>query len=314
MSNLTFAIPSKGRLKENAENWLASCGFKVRQLGGSRGYRAELKGIADVDMMLLSAREIAQGLIAGELHIGVTGEDLLHDLSHNLAQDAAIIKPLGFGHANVVVAVPAAWLDVDTMTELEAAGAAFRVRHGRRLRVATKYLNITRRYFAEKSVGEYRLVESAGATEAAPASGSADVIVDITSTGATLKANGLKILQDGTMLRSQAALAGSLRANWSDQALSSLKTLLGNVAAREQAETYMSLKAAKPIPEKLIDSHKLTSMGPNEVHVENVFALNVAQQITSAGAGPVEIQQARYIFHISNTFFDRFCQILGSCG
>ena len=173
MTNLSFAIPSKGRLKENAEAWLKSCGFRVRQLGGSRGYRAELSGIADVDMTLLSAREIAQGLIAGELHIGVTGQDLLHDLSNDIARDAAVIKPLGFGHADVVVAVPAAWLDVETMADLEAAGAAFRARHGRRLRVATKYLNITRRYFSEKSVGEYRLVESAGATEAAPASGSA---------------------------------------------------------------------------------------------------------------------------------------------
>ena len=216
MSKLTFAIPSKGRLKENAEAWLKSSGFRVRQLGGSRGYRAELRGIEDVDMMLLSAREIAQGLIAGELHIGVTGEDLLHDLSNDIARDAAVIKTLGFGHADVVVGVPAAWLDVDTMADLEAAGAAFRTRHGRRLRVATKYLNITRRFFAEKSVGEYRLVESAGATEAAPASGSAEIIVDITSTGATLKANGLKVLKDGVMLQSQAALAGSLNADWSE--------------------------------------------------------------------------------------------------
>lgn len=312
MSNLSFAIPSKGRLKENAENWLKSCGFKVRQLGGARGYRAELKGIADVDMMFLSAREIAQGLISGELHIGVTGEDLLNDLSSDLARDAAVIKTLGFGHADVVVAVPAAWLDVDTMADLEAAGASFRLRHGRRLRVATKYLNITRRYFAEKSVGEYRLVESAGATEAAPASGSADVIVDITSTGATLKANGLKILKDGIMLRSQAALAGSLQADWNGQPLESLNILLGNVAAREQAENYMSLKAAKPIPQNLIDSHDLTPINPSEVHVENESALKVAHAVTAAGAGPVEIQQVRYIFHSSNTFFDRFCQILRS--
>ena len=312
MSKLTFAIPSKGRLKENAEAWLKSSGFRVRQLGGARGYRAELRGIEDVEMMLLSAREIAQGLIAGELHIGVTGEDLLHDLSNDIARDAAVIKTLGFGHADVVVGVPAAWLDVDTMADLEAAGADFRVRHGRRLRVATKYLNITRRFFAEKSVGEYRLVESAGATEAAPASGSAEIIVDITSTGATLKANGLKVLKDGVMLKSQAALAGSLAADWSPGARKSLQTLLANVAARDRADSHVALRTAKPIPADIVDLHELTLIDRSEVHVLENSALTIARDITDAGAGPVEIHQPLYIFQKSNTFFDRFCQILDS--
>ena len=312
MSKLTFAIPSKGRLKENAEAWLERSGFRVRQLGGSRGYRAELRGIEDVDMMLLSAREIAQGLIAGELHIGVTGEDLLHDLSNDVSRDAAVIKTLGFGHADVVVGVPAAWLDVDTMADLEAAGAAFRARHGRRLRVATKYLNITRRFFAEKSVGEYRLVESAGATEAAPAAGSAEIIVDITSTGATLKANGLKILKDGVMLKSQAALAGSLNATWGPDARNSLQTLLGNVAARDRADSYRTLRSANSIPKHVVDKHELTLIDSFQAHVEVDSALKIAQIITYAGAGPVEIHQPLYIFQKSNTFFDRFCQILDS--
>ena len=116
------------------------------------------------------------------------------------------------------------------------------------------------------------------------------------------------------MLRSQAALAGSLQAGWTDETLSSLKTLLGNVAAREKAETFMALKAAKPIPKKLVDSHDLTQISPNEVHAENESALKIAQMITDSGSGPVEIQQVGYIFHSSNTFFDRFCQILESCG
>ena len=166
MSRLTIAIPSKGRLKDNAEAWLGRAGFKLRQSGGDRGYTAELKGLPGADVLLLSAREIAQGLIDGAFHIGVTGEDLLHDLSADIARDAAVIRRLDFGGADVVVAVPAAWLDVNTMSELEAAGARFRQRHGRRMRVATKYLRLTRNFFAEKSVGEYRLIESAGATEA----------------------------------------------------------------------------------------------------------------------------------------------------
>lgn len=312
MTHLRFAIPSKGRLKENAENWLKACGFRVRQLGGARGYRAELIGISDVEMTLLSAREIAQGLISGDLHIGVTGQDLLQDLSSDISQTTADIKPLGFGYADVVVAVPSAWLDVETMADLEAAGALFRQRHGRRLRVATKYLNITRRFFAEKSVGEYRIVESAGATEAAPNAGSADIIVDITSTGATLKANGLKVLRDGVMLKSQAVLAGSLSADWNTPALGTLDVLLGNIAARERADTKMTLRAAKPIPSALVTQFKLVPVGESTALVDKKLATAAAHAITNTEAGPVEIAASDFIYLKESTFFEKFRQILDS--
>ena len=226
MSRLTFAIPSKGRLKEQTEAWLAGIGHPLRQIGGERGYTAEIGGL-DAEVRLLSAREIAQGLIEGSLHFGVTGEDLLHDLAQDGPEDFQVLQRLGFGGADVVVAVPQAWFDVDTMSDLEAAGAAFRKSHGRRLRVATKYLRLTRRFFAQKSVGEYRLVESAGATEAAPSTGTADVIVDITTTGATLKANGLKVLDDGVILQSEAAITQSLRASFTAGARAVADTLVG---------------------------------------------------------------------------------------
>ena len=226
MSRLTFAIPSKGRLKEQTEAWLAGIGHPLRQIGGERGYTAEIDGL-DAEVRLLSAREIAQGLIEGSLHFGVTGEDLLHDLAPDGPEDFRVLQRLGFGGADVVVAVPQAWFDVDTMSDLEAAGAAFRKSHGRRLRVATKYLRLTRRFFAQKSVGEYRLVESAGATEAAPSTGTADVIVDITTTGATLKANGLKVLGDGVILQSEAAFTQSLQASFTAGARAVADTLVG---------------------------------------------------------------------------------------
>lgn len=225
MSRITIAVPSKGRLKEQTEGWLAGIGHTVRQIGGERGYTAEIEGI-DAEVRLLSASEIAQGLIEGSLHLGVTGEDLLHDLSPDGPVDFEVLKRLGFGGADVVVAVPQAWFDVDTMADLEAAGAAFRKAHQRRLRVATKYMRITRRFFAQKSVGEYRLVESAGATEAAPATGTADVVVDITTTGATLRANGLKVLDDGVILKSQASLTRSMRALWSEEANAIVQSLM----------------------------------------------------------------------------------------
>ena len=162
MSVLSLAIPSKGRLKEKSEEWLKARGFEVRQIGGERGYQAEISGLGEVDMRLLSAREIAQGLIDGSIHAGVTGEDLLQDLAPTGPEDFHVLERLGFGGADVIVAVPQAWIDVDTMSDLEAAGAAFRKAHHRRLRVATKYMRLTRRFFAAKSVGEYRLVESGG--------------------------------------------------------------------------------------------------------------------------------------------------------
>ncbi len=222
MTRLSIAIPSKGRLKAKTEEWFAELGFPVRQVGGERGYQAEIDGLGDVDMRLLSASEIAAGIVDGSLHAGVTGEDLLHDTAPMGVEDFHVLTKLGFGGADVIVAVPQAWLDVDTMADLEAAGARFRKAHNRRMRVATKYLRLTRRFFSAESVGEYRLVESAGATEAAPTTGSADVIVDITSTGATLKANGLKILKDGVILKSEAAFSVSPSAEWSPLALESI--------------------------------------------------------------------------------------------
>ena len=225
MSALTIAIPSKGRLKANSESFFAAAGYRLEQQGGDRGYSAKLVGADGVSILLLPARDIAQGLIDGAFHAGITGEDLLHELTETPGKTAVLIKRLGFGGADVVVAVPNCWLDVSTLTDLDAAGALFRQVHGRRLRVATKYMRITRRYFADASFGEYRLVYSAGATEAAPASGTADLIVDITSTGATLVANNLKILDDGVMLKSEASFTVSRAADWSDAAKQALTNL-----------------------------------------------------------------------------------------
>ena len=146
--------------------------------------------------------------------MGVTGEDLLREQAPELAGRIHLIKPLGFGFANVVVAVPQYWIDVSTMADLDDVCAAFAAKHRRRLRIATKYLQLTRSFFAHMGISDYRIVESAGATEGAPAAGTAEAIVDITTTGATLAANGLKILEDGTILESQAQLAASLTADW----------------------------------------------------------------------------------------------------
>ncbi len=208
MSVLTLAIPSKGRLMDATAELLAKAGFTIDRLGADRGYRGLLTGMEGVEVAFLSASEIAQNLREGKVDLGVTGQDLL---TEKIAPDdpgVALMLRLGFGPANVVVAVPECWLDVATMADLDEIAESFYERHGRRLRVATKYHNLTRRFFAEKGVTGYRIVESLGATEGAPAAGIAEIIVDITTTGSTLAANNLKILDDGVILKSCAVLAG----------------------------------------------------------------------------------------------------------
>ena len=207
MSTLVLAVPSKGRLQENAEDFFA----RVRaSTSSSRAARANI-----------AAR--SRGLPASRSRISLPATSRRSSrrarcISASPAKTRCAISwptptsascsstKLGFGEANVVVAVPQAWIDVRTMADLDDVATAFRATHGRKMRVATKYMNLTRAYFAKNGIIDYRIVESLGATEGAPAAGTAEMIVDITTTGATLAANGLKVLDDGIMLRSQANL------------------------------------------------------------------------------------------------------------
>lgn len=203
----SLALPSKGRLMEDTLKLFAAAGLPISKLGDKRGYRGAIGGMSDVEVAFLSATEIAHHLRTGAVDLGITGEDLLREHVPDLALRAEIVARLGFGAADVVCAVPECWIDVATMEDLDEVSVHFHQAHERRLRVATKYLNLTRNFFAEKGVRGYRIVESLGATEAAPAAGAAEVVVDITSTGETLKANHLRVLNDGTILRSEAVVA-----------------------------------------------------------------------------------------------------------
>lgn len=208
--SVTLAIPSKGRLREQTLGMLQAAGFGVVTPRDERTYRTRIEGRGDIEIAFLSASEIAGELARGGVDLGITGEDLLRESIAEWESHAAIEARLGFGRADVVVAVPEAWLDVDTMADLDDVAADFRQRHGRRLRIATKYWRLTQQFFSQKhGIQVYRIVESLGATEGAPAAGSADMIVDITTTGSTLKANHLKVLSDGVILRSEACLVSS---------------------------------------------------------------------------------------------------------
>lgn len=232
--SLVLALPSKGRLQEESEALFARAGMAVEKRGG-RFYRGRLAGFDNIDVSFLSPAEIARALAAGTAHLGVTGEDLVRETVVNTDAAVALAAPLGFGRADVVVAVPELWIDVWTMEDLDDVAAGFRARHGRRLRIATKYWNLTQRFFAAHGIALYRVVESLGATEGAPAAGTADLIVDITTTGSTLAANNLKTLEDGLILRSEANLAASLTAEWSEEAARAARSLGDRLAATGMA-------------------------------------------------------------------------------
>ena len=214
---LIFAVPSKGRLMEQTIEVLAMRGLTLRKTGNARGYRGAFDELPEIEVAFVSASEIAAHVKSGTVHVGVTGEDLIREQIPDADAKVEFISQLGFGHADVVIAVPDFWIDVATMADIDTMALPFRRQHGRSLRVATKYINLTRRFFAANGVTDYRIVESLGATEGTPAAGTADLIVDITSTGATLRDNGLRILDDGVILRSQANLVVSKSAPWTAQ-------------------------------------------------------------------------------------------------
>jgi ATP phosphoribosyltransferase len=227
MTTLTIAIPSKGRLMEQANALFEKAGYKIERLGTDRGYRGKLIGLDNVEIVFLSASEIAANLKDRKIDAGITGEDLLREAM----PDPNIALRLNFGPANVIVAVPECWLDVAVMSDLDDVADQYYKTHGRRLRVATKYMNLTRRFFAEKGVTGYRIVESLGATEGAPAAGTAELIVDITTSGATLKANALKILDDGLILESCAVLAIAQKAG-KDPRIARLISTLNSIPSK----------------------------------------------------------------------------------
>lgn len=227
---LIIAVPSKGRLMEQTAEVFARAGMVLKKVGSERGYRGAIEGLDGAEVIFVSASEIVEQLKAGRAHIGVTGEDLVHEQVVDMDKRFQIMRKLGFGHADVVAAVPAAWIDVRVMSDIEAVGRDFRRVHGRHLRVATKYMNITRRHFQANGIASYRIVESLGATEGTPAAGTAELIVDITTTGTTLKANGLKVLDDGVLLKSEATLFSSRAAEWTPETRATLAEIARRIA------------------------------------------------------------------------------------
>lgn len=312
---LVLAVPAKGRLQENAESFFARSGLQLVKPRGARDYRGAVAGLDGVEVAYLSASEITAQLAAGLVHIGITGEDLVREQIPDADTRVVLIEPLGFGHANVVVAVPQAWIDVRTMADIDDVATGFRQHHGRKMRVATKYINLTREFFAAHGVVDYRIVESAGATEGAPAAGTAELIVDITSTGSTLHANALKVVDDGTILRSQANLVAARTANWENGTRETARVILDRIAAQARARAYREVRSRFAACDgKLVEDAKAkfgvetpfggpTSSGMLTLHCPpgQVYALTAF--LRERGAEAVAVADLDYVFSKENPLF-----------
>ena len=317
MSALVIAVPAKGRLQENAEAFFARAGLKLVQPRGVREYRGSIEGYDGIEVAYLSAAEITQQLGQGAVHFGITGEDLVREMIPDADTKVVLIEGLGFGHANVVVAVPQAWIDVRNMADLDDVATAFRHKRDRRMRVATKYVNLTRDFFAGHGVADYRIVESSGATEGAPAAGTAELIVDITTTGATLAANGLKVIEDGTILRSQANLVAARSATWSAGVRATARIVLDRIAAHLHARAFREVRTRfTGCDDKLLAAARQqfgvatpfggpTSSGMLTLHCPPREVHALASFLREHGAQAVVIADIDYVFTAENALYAR---------
>ncbi len=312
-----IAVPAKGRLQENTEAFFARAGLALIKPRGARDYRGTVADLPGVEMAYLSASEIASALAQGSIHLGVTGEDLLREMIPDAERRVVLIDGLGFGFANVVVAVPQAWIDVRSMADLDDVATAFRLRHDRKMRVATKYLNLTRGFFAEHGILDYRIVESSGATEGAPAAGSAELIVDITTTGATLAANGLKVVDDGVILRSQANLVAARTASWGEAERETARRILDRIAAQARARAYREVRTRFPgCNDALLTQAKEqfgvvapfggpTSSGMLTLHCPPQHIYGLASFMREHGAESIVVAEIEYVFAPDNPLYAR---------
>jgi ATP phosphoribosyltransferase len=316
-ARLIIAVPSKGRLQENAEAFFARAGFALVRPRGARDYRGTVAGLDEIEIAYLSAGEIAGQLAAGAVHLGVTGEDLIREMIPRADDKVVLLDGLGFGFANVVVAVPQAWIDVRSMADLDDVATAFRLKHDRRMRVATKYINLTRGFFARHGVIDYRIVESSGATEAAPAAGTAELIVDITTTGTTLAANGLKVVDDGTILRSQANLVAARGADWSAGARATAQLVLDRIVAHTRARAFREVRTRhRGLDDKLLALAQErfgvvapyggpTSSGMMTLHCPPPAVHALASFLREHGAETVVVAELDYVFARDNPLYEK---------
>ena len=296
-----IAVPAKGRLQENAARFFSRAGLELIKPRGARDYRGTIAGLADVEVAFLSASEITELLGQGMVHFGVTGEDLVREMIPDADSKVILIDGLGFGHANVVVAVPQAWIDVHSMADLDDVATAFRLKHNRKLRVATKYINLTRDFFSGHGVTDYRI----------------ELIVDITTTGATLSANALKVIDDGVILRSQANLVAARAAHWGESERATARLMLDRLAAEARGRGFREVRArlADNNDAALVEAQKrfgvevpfgsATSSGMVTLHCPPGEVHALASFLRQQGAEAVTVADLDYVFARDNPLYTR---------
>jgi ATP phosphoribosyltransferase len=310
-----IAVPAKGRLQANMEAFFARAGLELIKPRGVRDYRGTIADLPGIEVAYLSAAEVVDLLAQGAVHLGVTGEDLVREKIPDVDERVVLIDALGFGQANVAVAVPQAWIDVHSMADLDDVATAFRLKHERKMRVATKYANLTRSFFSAHGITDYRIVESAGATEGAPAAGTAELIVDITTTGATLAANALKVIEDGVILRSQANLVAARAAKWGEAERATARTVLDRIAAQTRARAFREVRTRfAGCDEALLADAKErfgveaplggpTSSGMLTLHCPPQHVHALATLLREKGAENVVVADLGYVFSRTNPLY-----------
>jgi ATP phosphoribosyltransferase len=332
---LVLALPSKGRLQEMTLNFLNGCGFDVRRVGNGREYVSSLVGVDDVDVIYLRPEEIPSRVEQGDAHAGITGLDLYREYGEGAPVSSVLLPKLGFGGARLVVAIPQSWVDVSTVGDLDEAAMLFHQRHGRSLRVATKFSRLTRAFFSDHGIVEYSVVGSSGATEGAPAAGVADFVVDLTSTGTTLAENHLKEITGGTVLETQACLIASCRsAQWSNRALGALEHLVEQIEARMHATSRLVLRFSLPsesadLRKKQLQEQYGCAMSsldegadstPDDgrslvvTYCERSKLYKVVKFLKSSGAAGIIVERGEFIFEGPSPSFETFKQALKGRG
>ena len=328
---LVLALPSKGRLQEQAIGFLNGCGFDVRRVGNGREYVTSLVGLDDVEIIYLRPDEIPARVEQGDAHAGITGEDLYREYGDGEPSSFLLMPNLGFGGARLVVAIPQSWVDVSTMNDLDEAAMLFHQKHGRSLRVATKFSRLTRAFFSEFGIVEYSLVDSMGATEGAPAAGVADFVVDLTSTGTTLAENHLKEISGGTVLQTHACIIASLRGSlWSERAMVVLEHLIEQIEARMRATSQLVLRFSIPSARARLVRQELTkkhacivsswdgsaAASPADgrtfavAYCQRAKLYGVVKFLKSSGAAGIIVDRGEFIFEEPSPAFEKFKQVL----
>tara|TARA_B100000941_G_scaffold41321_1_gene25063 strand:+ start:637 stop:1608 length:972 start_codon:yes stop_codon:yes gene_type:complete len=322
MSKIKIGLPSKGRIQEDMNNFLASAGIEIKKEGGKRTYVGSFRNFEGFELRFLSANEIAKELNNGNLHLGLTGLDLIKELDTKNKGNVISLLELGFSRADVITAVPKSWIDVSTMRDLADVSRDFVRLHDRRLRVATKFQNLTRNFFIKNNLNNFRIVESIGSTEGSPSAGTAEIITDITSSGKTLEENNLKILDDGIILKSEACIFASINKNWREIAFENIKKFLMVLSAKSIAISHKELTFNC---HKKIDNLELNifreyqgfflnnffESGDNlSLIVPNDNSSSCSEYLISLGYGPIKLNKPEFIYQNNNEAWKRLASAI----